>query len=56
MISNEINLFDSHCHLDDRTFFKDLEGTLQRARDAGVHEIMTVGVDLESSTRAVEFA
>ena len=56
MISNEINLFDSHCHLDDRTFLKDLEGTLQKALDAGVREIMTVGVDLKSSTRAVELA
>ena len=56
MVPNEINLFDSHCHLDDRTFFKDLEGTLQKAQDAGVQEIMTVGVDLESSTRAVELA
>ena len=56
LVPNEINLFDSHCHLDDRTFFKDLEGTLQKARDAGVQEIMTVGVDLESSTRAVSLA
>jgi TatD DNase family protein len=49
-------LFDSHCHLDDRTFLKDLEGTLQNARDAGVCEMLTVGVDLESSRRAVELA
>ena len=56
MISNEINLFDSHCHLDDRTFFKDLDDTLQKAQDAGVREIMTVGVDLKSSKRAVELA
>lgn len=55
-VSNTLNLFDSHCHLDDRTFLKDLEGTLKKARDAGVQEIMTVGVDLESSTRAVELA
>jgi len=55
-IANEMKLFDSHCHLDDRTFFKDLKGTLQNARDAGVCEIMTVGVDLESSQRAVALA
>jgi len=51
-----MKLFDSHCHLDDRTFFKDLKGTLKNARDAGVCEIMTVGVDLESSQRAVALA
>ena len=56
LVANIKNLFDSHCHLDDRTFFKDLEGTLQRAWNAGVKEMMTVGVDLESSTRAVEMA
>jgi TatD DNase family protein len=51
-----MNLFDSHCHLDDRTFFTDMPGILGNARDAGVCEIMTVGVDLESSQRAVELA
>ena len=55
-ISDAMHLFDSHCHLDDRTFLKDLKGTLQNARDAGVCEIMTVGVDLESSQRAVALA
>ena len=55
-IANEMKLFDSHCHLDDHTFFKDLKGTLKNARDAGVCEIMTVGVDLESSQRAVALA
>jgi len=51
-----MNLFDSHCHLDDRSFSKDLAGTLQNARDVGVNEMLTVGVDLKSSQRAVELA
>jgi TatD DNase family protein len=55
-VSHTLHLFDSHCHLDDRSFFKDLAGTLQNARDAGVDRIMTVGVDLNSSQRAVELA
>jgi TatD DNase family protein len=54
--SKRLNLFDSHCHLDDRSFARDLEGTLQNALDAGVNTIMTVGVDLRSSQRAVELA
>jgi len=55
-VSDTLHLFDSHCHLDDRSFYKDLAGTLQNARDAGVNSIMTVGVDLDSSQRAVELA
>ena len=51
-----MNLFDSHCHLDDRSILKDLAGTLQNARDAGVNEMLTVGVDLKSSRQAVELA
>ena len=54
--SKKLNLFDSHCHLDDRSFARDLEGTLQNALDAGVNNIMTVGVGLRSSQRAVELA
>jgi TatD DNase family protein len=55
-VTNTLSLFDSHCHLDDRSYSRDLEGALQNARDAGVNGIMTVGVDLKSSQRAVELA
>ena len=49
-------LFDSHCHLDDRSFSRDVQGVLQNAREAGVREMMTIGVDLKSSRRAIELA
>ena len=55
-VSKPLNLFDSHCHLDDRSYLKDLRGVLQNASHRGVNHIMTVGVDLKSSRRAVELA
>jgi len=55
-VSNTLHLFDSHCHLDDHSLFKDLKRTLQNARNAGVNSILTVGVDLNSSQKAVELA
>jgi len=49
-------LFDSHCHLDDPSFRDDVEAVLARARAAGVARLMTIGVTLETSRRAVELA
>jgi TatD DNase family protein len=49
-------LFDSHCHLDDSAFKKDLGGVLARAHAAGVSHMMTIGVTLETSRRAVAIA
>jgi TatD DNase family protein len=49
-------LFDSHCHLDDPSFRGDLEAVVARAHAAGVARLMTVGVTLETSRRAVELA
>jgi len=49
-------LIDTHAHLDFGKFDGDREEVLQRARDAGVTTILTVGVDLPSSRRAVELA
>ena len=49
-------LVDSHAHLDDRAFEGELEGVLQRARDAGVGRIVTIGTDVASSRRAQAIA
>lgn len=48
-----MKLFDSHCHLDDRSYIKDLDDVIKHAHDTGVLRMMTIGVNLESSTRAV---
>lgn len=49
-------MIDSHCHLD----FKEFESYRQKAIDdaiaAGVHTMINIGVDLESSQKSVELA
>jgi len=47
---------DTHSHLNDRQFAKDLEEVIRRAKEVGVRRINVVGYDLSSSQRAVEIA
>jgi TatD DNase family protein len=49
-------LVDSHAHLDDSAFAADLPAVLDRAREAGVERIVTIGTGLDSSRRAREIA
>lgn len=51
-----LDLFDSHCHLDDEAFAADREAVLDRARTAGVRGTVTVGTSLASSRRAIALA
>ena len=58
MSSDSIRLFDTHAHLDFKKLAKDREGVLQRAREAGVARIVTIGASdgLDSNYRALEIA
>lgn len=49
-------LIDTHCHLDFPDYQADLAQVLDRAREAGVARIVTVGIDLPTSRAAVELA
>lgn len=49
-------LIDTHCHLDMSAYQADYDALLLRAKDAGVTRIITVGIDLESSRRAIGLA
>ena len=49
-------LIDTHAHLDYPDFVPDFAEVLQRATDAGVTRIITIGTSIESSRRAVELA
>lgn len=49
-------LIDTHAHLDFPEFSDDLDAVLQRAKDKGVREIVTIGIDLASSRRAADIA
>lgn len=51
-----MDIFDSHCHLDDRGFNKDLDNVIQRARNADVKAMMVVGIDFPTSQKAVSIA
>lgn len=51
-----MKLFDSHCHLDDRSYRSDLEAVIHRAKINGIENMMTVGIDQQTSIRAVEIA
>ncbi|MFH2044011.1 MAG: TatD family hydrolase [Pseudomonadota bacterium] len=51
-----MRFFDSHCHLDDRAYDKDLSSVVNRAKKAGVSKIMIVGIDMKSSLKAVSIA
>ena len=51
-----MKLFDSHCHLDDHSYHKDLEAMIHRAKQGGIENMMTVGIDRETSIHATEIA
>jgi len=49
-------LIDTHCHLDMSAYAADFEAVLSRASAAGVSRIISVGIDLASSHRAIGLA
>jgi TatD DNase family protein len=49
-----MNLIDTHAHLD--LLKEDVGKALATAAQAGVTEVITIGVDVESSRKAVEYA
>ncbi len=51
-----MNLFDSHCHLDDEVYDNDLPGVIDRARENDITAIMVVGIDVRTSKKAVSIA
>ena len=55
-LSSEITLIDTHCHLDMQAYDSDLDQVLEQAAHAGIHKIITIGIDLASSKAAVNLA
>ncbi len=49
-------LTDTHAHLDFPEFAGDIEAILQRAEEAGVHRIITIGTNAESCRQALALA
>jgi len=50
-----MNLIDAHCHLTYEQF-ADIEAVIKRSIDAGVMGWITIGTDVEESSKAVELA
>ena len=51
-----IELFDSHCHVDEPKFDGDREDVLLRMREAGVTRYAVIGSDVPSSRHAADYA
>ena len=51
-----MRLFDSHCHIDDKAYANDILEVIDRACQEGVRGIMIVGVDVQTSLKAIELA
>jgi len=51
-----MRLFDSHCHLEDRAFDKDLDEVIHRMHAAGVDSAMTVGTTLDQCIKGIAIA
>ena len=51
-----MNLFDSHCHLEDERFAEDRAEVMARMEDAGVRRCILAGSDMETSEQIVKMA
>jgi len=51
-----MKLFDSHCHLDDSVYDKDLETVIGRAREGNVAAMMIAGVNCPRAEKPVNLA
>ncbi len=49
-------MIDTHCHLNDPKFEKDIDEVIKRAFDEGIRAMVVVGYDVRSSIRAVELS
>ena len=49
-------LIDTHAHLDDRRFRKDVDAVIERAAAAGVQQIINPGANLEATRLALELS
>jgi len=51
-----MKLFDSHCHLNDKSYARDMDQIIQRARDASVRAMMIVGITESTCAQAIDIA
>jgi TatD DNase family protein len=51
-----MELFDTHCHLTFDDLVQDIDGVIERSRQAGVTGWITVGTDPDHNDKAIELA
>mgnify|MGYP003632662828 CR=1 FL=1 len=51
-----IQLIDTHCHLNFHKYNEDRDAVLQRAQDAGVNRVIIPAIDLESCQEAIDLS
>ncbi|MGE4519475.1 MAG: TatD family hydrolase [Desulfobacteraceae bacterium] len=51
-----MKIFESHCHINDKSYNKDLDKVIERANSNGVSHMMIAGVTLETCKKALEIA
>lgn len=56
MASRDGGIIDTHLHLDQKPFARDREAVLERARRAGVKQMITIGCGVASSQAALQIA
>ena len=56
MLRNMAIFYDTHAHLGYPDFASELPRIVERAQQAGIEKIVTIGTDLETSRRAIQLA
>ncbi len=51
-----MKIFDSHCHLNDKSYDKDMDQVIDRANAADIDAMMIVGITERTTAQAVEIA
>ena len=49
-------MIDTHCHINDIKYDKDVKEVISRAVESGVEKMICVGTDLKTSEKALELA
>ncbi len=53
---NSEGIIDTHCHLDDESYYDDLHELLSLCKDNNIKKMIIPGADLKTLSRAVEIA
>jgi TatD DNase family protein len=53
---NKISLIDTHCHLEMDEFNNERDAVIQRARDAGIEALITIGSDMAGNTGGLDLS